>query len=163
MNRVAFFVAGLASVQLIGCASTRKKDLAHYPFPEAQEEVRSALQGVFHDAKTANVAGLRARHLHSDKFTKFGTRKFERQTIEFCDRSEAGFITKIQEPQWEAKDLKIDVFGEVAIATFYFHSSFRVHGDLKQGIGRQTIVFVKTADGWRIVHEHRTGKRCFDQ
>jgi hypothetical protein len=163
MKRVVFFVAGLASVQLTGCASVAKNDLAHYPFPEAQEEVRSALQGVFHDAKTANVEGLRARHLHSEKFTKFGTRMFERQTIEFCDRSEAGFITKIREPQWEARDLKIDVFGEVAIATFYFHNSFRVHGDFKQGIGRQTIVFVKTADGWKIVHEHRTGKGCFDQ
>ena len=163
MNRISLAVFALVTMQLVGCASTPRHDLAHYPFPEAQEEVRSALQGVFHDGKTANVEGLRARHLHSDKFTKFGTRKFERQTIEFCDKSEAGFVTKIQEPQWEAKDLKIDVFGEVAIATFYFHSSFKVHGELKRGLGRQTIVFLQTADGWKIAHEHRTGKRCFEQ
>ena len=56
----------------------------------------------------------------------------------------------------EVRDLKIDVFDDVAIATYYPHFSFIINGEGKEGSGRQTLVFLSTGDGWKIVHEHGT-------
>ena len=47
----------------------------------------------------------------------------------------------------DAKDLLIQELGEVAIVTF--------HLDNRPGeLGRRTIVFTKTPDGWKIAHLH---------
>jgi ketosteroid isomerase-like protein len=63
----------------------------------------------------------------------------------------------------EATDVKIDVFGDVAVLTEYFHLSHTVDGEPELVDVRVTLVFLKTVDGWKIVHEHVTGKNCFDQ
>ncbi len=47
-------------------------DLAHYPFPEAQAELREVLDDIVHDSETANVVALRDSHHKCEKFTKFG-------------------------------------------------------------------------------------------
>ncbi len=163
--RIGVFLisAGLVAFQVGGCASTRARDIAHYPYPEAQAELRETLNAIYNDAATANVSGLRAIHLKSDKFTKFGPRGFDRQDVEQCNESEAAFFTSIQDFESEVKDLKIDVFGEVAIMTYYPHVSFKKDGEVRQGSSRQTLVFLKTADGWKIIHEHGTPKAKFEQ
>lgn len=150
-------------MQLAGCASTHRHDIAHYPYLEAQVELREALNAIINDAKTVNVAGLRNSHLKSDKFTKFGPRSFERQDVEQCNASEAAFFTSIQGFEEEVKDLKIDVFDDVAIMTFYPHVSFKKDGKVIHSSGRQTFVFLKTGDGWKLIHEHGTPIACFEQ
>jgi ketosteroid isomerase-like protein len=60
---------------------------------------------------------------------------------------------------YEVKELKIDVFGDIGIVTYYPHVTFVKDGEEKEVSGRQTLVFLKTKDGWRIVHEHGTIKR----
>ena len=67
------------------------------------------MKSIVKDAESANIEGLKAVHLDSDKFTKFGPRSFDRQDVE-----------------------------------------------AKKGSGRQTFVFLKTTNGWKIVHEHGT-------
>ena len=118
---------------------------------------------IIDDAEAANVAGLRESHLASDKFTKFDGREFERQNVEQCNESEAALFTSAQDIKLEMKDRKIDVFGDVAIMTCYNHFSYLDDGELRRGVARNTLVFLKTADGWKIVHEHVTPKACFDQ
>jgi len=110
------------------------------------------------DAMTANIAGLQAIHLQGNKFTKFGPRQFERQNVATTNASEAEYFTSISDLKYEAKDLKIDVFGDVGVVTYYPHLSFVKDGEQYEGSGRQTFVFLKTTDGWKIVHEHGTPK-----
>ena len=152
----------LATMQLVGCASPQERDLAYDHFPEAQAELREVFEGLLYDAKTANVEGLRAGHLNSDKFTKFGGQMFERMNIDQCNETEAAFFASIQDPELDMKDLKIDVFGEVAILTFYGHISFKKDGEVMQSSSRHTVVFLKTVDGWKIIHEHRTPKAWYE-
>ena len=167
--RIGFVLIGaaVATAQMVGCASTAMKtparDVAHDPFREAQLELRDTLETIINDVASANVAGLRSSHLESDKFTKFGPRRFDRQNVAQCNESEAAFFTSIQDFELEAKDLRIDVFGEVAILTYYPHVSFTIDGENRQGSGRQTLVFLKTADGWKIIHEHGTPLAKFAQ
>ncbi|MEE9185139.1 MAG: nuclear transport factor 2 family protein [Acidimicrobiia bacterium] len=144
----------------VACTSPRPapQDLVNDPFPEAQAELREVVTSIVKDAMTANIEGLQAAHLVSDKFTKFGPRSFDRQDVASTNESEAAFFGSISNFKQEIKDLKIDIFGDIGIATYYPHVSFVQVGEEKTGSGRQTLVFLKTENGWKIVHEHGTPK-----
>jgi hypothetical protein len=146
---------------LVSCTSERplQQDLIKNPFPEAQAELREVVKCIVKDTMTANIEGLQAAHLVSDKFTKFGPRSFDRQDVASTKESEAAFFSSISNFNQEVKDLKIDVFGDIGIVTYYPHFSFVQDGKEKKGSSRQTLVFLKTKNGWKIVHEHGTPKK----
>ncbi len=146
---------------LISCTSEKpiKQDIIKNSFPEAQAELREVIKSIVNDAETASIEGLKAIHLNSNKFTKFGPRNFERQDVQGTNNSEEAFFGSISNYKLEVKDLKIDVFGDIAIATYYPIVSFVQNGEEKKGSGRQTLVFLKTPKGWKIVHEHGTPRK----
>jgi len=135
-----------------------QQNLIYDVFLEAQADVREVIETIVEDAVTANIEGLQTAHLDSDKFTKFGPRSFERQDVVNTNASEEAFFGTISNYQQEVRDLKIDVFDDMAIATYYPYVSFVQEGQKKEGSGRQTLVFLLTDDGWKIVHEHGTSK-----
>ena len=143
---------------LVACTGERpsERDLINDSFPEAQAELREVVKSIVRDAETGNIEGLKAAHLVSEKFTKFGPRSFNRQDVASTNKSEEAFFGSISNFKQEVKDLKIDVFGDIGIATYYKHGSFVQDGEAKTGSGRQTLVFLKTTNGWKIVHEHGT-------
>ena len=160
MRSISFVVLGLATFMLVGCASTPNRDLAHYPFPEAQVELRAVLDGIIRDSANANVVGLRDSHLNSEKFTKFGGGEiYDRMNYEQCVDVETAAITSVEEYKAEARDVKIDVFGEVAVMTYYPHRVVKKDGMVLKYSTRQTLVFLNTDDGWKIVHEHQSPKK----
>jgi len=134
-------------------------DIVNNLFPEAQSELREVIKSIVRDAETANLEGLKTVHLESDKFTKFGPRSFERQDVEGTNESELAFFGSISNFINEVKDLKIDVFGDIGIVTYYYHASFEQDGEEKTGNARQTLVFLKTSEGWKIIHEHGTSRQ----
>jgi uncharacterized protein (TIGR02246 family) len=144
---------------LLSCKSESKPDIIEESFPEAQAEIREAIRSIVSDAETANIEGLKVAHLVSDKFTKFGPRNFNRQDVISTNNSEEAFFGTITNYKQEILDLKIDVFGDIGIATYYPHVSFVQDGVEKSVSGRQTLVFLKTENGWKIVHEHGTPKQ----
>jgi hypothetical protein len=146
---------------LVSCSGEQppQQDLVNDQFPSAQAELREVIKGIVNDAEMANIDGLQAAHLVSEKFTKFGPRSFERQNVVGTNESEAAFFGSISGFKQETKDLKIDVFGDVGIATYYPHVSFVQDGVEKIASGRQTLVFLKTDNGWKIIHEHGTPRR----
>ena len=150
----------LALFQALSCTGQEqaRRDPVNDPFPEAQAELRAVVQSIAMDAMTKNVAGLQAIHLQSGKFTKFGPRRFERQNVSATNESEADYFTSISDLKYEIKNLKIDVFGDFGVVTYYPHVSFVKNGEQHEGSGRQTLVFLKTTDGWKIVHEHGTSR-----
>ena len=149
----------LQLLSLLSCKSEIKPNIEKESFPEAQAEIREVIKSIVSDAETANIEGLKAAHLASDKFTKFGPRSFDRQDVISTNNSEEEFFGTISNYRQEINDLKINVFGNVAIATYYPHVSFILDGVEKSGSGRQTLVFLKTKDGWKIIHEHGTPKQ----
>ena len=163
MNKTSGWLTSLlpSLVLFVSCASVGhgQQDPINDPFPEAEAELREVVASIARDAMVANIVGLQAAHLDSEKFTKFGPRSFDRQDVTSTNESEAAFFGSISNFKQEVKDLKIDVFGEVGIATYYPHVSFVQDGEEKTGSGRQTLVFLKTADGWKIVHEHGTPRK----
>ena len=145
-------------VVLASCSSTdnQKNDLIYSTYPEAQAELREVVNSIASDVMTANIEGLQGIHLESDKFTKFGPRSFDRQDVESTNMSEATFFGSVAKMKYDIRDLKIDVFGDIGIVTYYPHVSFVKDGAEREVNGRQTLVFLKTESGWKIVHEHGT-------
>lgn len=135
---------------------SKNQDLVNDVFEEEQEQIREAIHTIVRDAETANLEGLKDSHLASKKFTKFGPRNFERQDVERTNESELAFFGTVSNYKEEVKDLKIDVLGEVGIATYYRDVSFEQDGEKRSVDLRQTLVFLKTKEGWKIVHEHGT-------
>ncbi|UCD62167.1 MAG: nuclear transport factor 2 family protein [Flavobacteriaceae bacterium] len=129
-------------------------DLINNNFMESQNELKEVVNTIVKDAETTNLEGLKNSHLVSDKFTKFGPRGFERQNVDDTNESELAFFGTISNYEEEVKDLKIDVFGEVGIATYYRFVSFEQDHEKKNVNLRQTLVFLKTNEGWKIIHEH---------
>jgi len=151
---------GLLLLVLASCSTPHsEQELVNDLFPNEQAELREVIDGIARDAMGANIEGLKAAHLHSEKFTKFGPRNFDRQDVAATDESEAAFFSSIKSLDYQVRDLKIDVFGRVAVATYYPHVSFVKDGEAKELTGRQTFVFLKTAEGWKLVHEHGTVKQ----
>jgi hypothetical protein len=163
MNKRYGWLTALLPVPLLLVSCTNAKhlqqDLISDPFPEAQAELREVVKSIAKDIMTANIEGLQAAHLESDKFTKFGPRSFDRQDVASTNESEAAFFGSVSNMSYEVKELKIDVFGDIGIVTYYPHVSFVENGKEKNVIGRQTFVFLRTANGWKIVHEHGTTKK----
>jgi ketosteroid isomerase-like protein len=75
------------------------------------------------------------------------------------NETEAAFFSSISNYMQEVRDLKIDVFDDVAVTTYYPHISYILNDEEIKGSGRQTFVFLRTHDGWKLVHEHSTPKQ----
>lgn len=159
-KRTCLPIIGLMVLLFVSCAveRNREQDIINDTFPEAQAELHKVIQTLAKDIMNADIEGLQSMHLISDKFTKFGPRRFDRQDVKSTNDSEADFFGSISNTNYEIRDLKIDVFGDLGIVTYYPNVSFVQDGEKKKVNGRQTLVFIKTKDGWKIVHEHGTVK-----
>jgi hypothetical protein len=158
-DKQPIILAALLMLVISACEEDYMPNLVNDTFPVAQAELREVVMTIANDAETANIQGLKSAHLNSDKFTKFGPRSFNRQDVTSTNQSEEAFFGSISNYKLEIKDLKIDVFGEIGIATYYPHVTFVQDGEMKSGSGRQTLVFLKTENGWKIIHEHGTPKQ----
>ena len=121
---------------------------------EMEKELRQTVLKVWEDANNSNIPELKSAHLHSPKFSKFGPRIAERQDVEQTNKSETEHFLLIKEANLVIEDLKIDIFDNVGIATFYNNFSFVKNDNSVQGKGRVTLAFLRTEEGWKIIHEH---------
>lgn len=134
-------------------------DLIGEPYLSVQEEITEVINSIVKDAEEANIEGLKSAHLESEKFSKFGPRNFNRQDVASTNETEAAFFGSISNYKQEVRDLKVDVFNDVAVATYYPYVTYVLNGEEIIGSGRQTFVFLNTQDGWKLVHEHGTPKQ----
>ncbi len=135
-----------------GCNRTGR-DIINDPFPETQAEVTEILEKVYEAAQSRDLEQLSSYHLYGPKFTEFKSGK-PRADAEKNKQSEREFFTLISDFEYDLRDLKVSVFGDVAIATFHGHFQVTM-GEEHLSFQRQsTLVFVKADDSWKIVHEH---------
>lgn len=148
-----------ASVSLFSSCTdheTSRQEIIEDPFITSQLEIKETINAIIRDAEEADVEGLKSAHLESEKFSKFGPRNFGRQDLKRTNETEEAFFTSVSDYKQEVRDLKIDVFDDVAIATYYPLVSFIQNGERVTSSGRQTFVFLRTDDGWKLIHEHGT-------
>lgn len=132
-----------------------------HPASEDRAEVEAVVRGFFETGKNKELTALADFHSSRDSFTKFDENPpYTRQTSDEAFVYEQAAFANISDYRYEIDDLRIDLFGDSAIATFYvayggmFVNDYSFEGSPVSGKARVTMVLVRTSRGWRIAHEH---------
>ena len=131
-------------------------DLINDSFPDAQQEVMQTFGEIAQSIKDGDMDKLISYHAYSPKFTEFknGEPRNGGAANEEYERSVFGSVTEVV--KFDAKDLQIAVYGDVANLTFHSDFELKFGADLVVVNDQITLLFVKTNDGWKMVHEHHS-------
>ena len=134
----------------------QKVDLINDEFPEAQQEVMETFGAIAQSIKDGDIDKLISFHAYGPKFTEFkdGAPRNGGEANEAYERNLFGSVTEVV--KFDAKDLKIAVYGDVANLTFHSDFQLKFGEDLVVVNDQITLLFVKTPDGWKMVHEHHS-------
>jgi hypothetical protein len=126
------------------------------PFAAEQAQVERRLQQIMSAARLKAIDELESYHAFGPKFTKFDDfEPLERQDAETTRRLERESILGVEEFAPEIVDLKIDVFGPVALTTFVMEYGIVTRESERLSFrARATMVFAADDGQWLIVHEH---------
>lgn len=128
---------------------------------QARKEVAALVTAYFEVGKTKDIASLSRFFAPAQYFTKFDeSRPFTRQNSNDAFVYEQARFANISDYQFKIEDLRIDVLGLMAVATFYldykgvFVNDYSFEGSTVEGRSRVTMVAGRFGDSWKIVHQH---------
>ncbi|PCI02836.1 MAG: hypothetical protein COB81_04850 [Flavobacteriaceae bacterium] len=133
-----------------------KIDLVKDEFPDAKKEVMETFEAIAQSIKDGDIDKLISFHAYGPKFTEFknGAFRNDGEANEAHERSLFGAVTEVI--KFDAKDLQIAVYGDVANLTFHSDIHLKFGDDLVIVNDQITLLFVKTDTGWKMVHEHHS-------
>ena len=131
-------------------------DLISPEFPEAKQEVIETWKAIEQSLREGDMDKLISFHAYGPKFTEYinGESVKDGTANETFERAAFGAVTEVV--KFDTEDFKVAVYGDVANLTFQsdFHLKF---GEDLAIINEQTsLLFVRTINGWKIVHEHHS-------
>lgn len=131
-------------------------DIINDEFPEAQQEVMETFGQVAQSILDGDMDKLISFHAYSPKFTEFknGEPRNDAAANETYERNVFGSVTEVI--KFDANDLKIAVYGDVAILTFHSDFHLKFGADLVIVNDQISLIFANTSDGWKMVHEHHS-------
>lgn len=154
----------MAGILISGCSKDEaedptteaKIDLVNTEFPEYEQEVMETFGAIAQSIKDGDMDKLISFHAYSPKFTEFknGEPRNGAAANEEHERGVFGAVTEVV--KFDAKDLKIAVYGEVANLTFHSDFELKFGEDLVVVNDQITLLFVNTTEGWKMVHEHHS-------
>ena len=150
-------VLSLALVSMISCNlnSTKQHDFIKYGYQEEQIKIEKLIHDILDSSKNKKFDKLESFHLYGPKFTKFDDwEPLDKQDADMTRKSEREAFEALDNFSYELKDMKVDVFDKVAIATFIANYELQMGEDNALAKARGTMVFVKDGDNWKITHEH---------
>lgn len=131
-------------------------DLIAEEFPDEKQEVMETFGAIAQSIKDGDMDKLISFHAYSSKFTEFknGEPRNGGAANENHERTVFGSVTEVV--KFDAKDLQIAVYGDVANLTFHSDFHLKFGDDLVIINDQITLLFVNTDDGWKMVHEHHS-------
>ncbi len=144
---------------IIGCnqkVNEVKIDIINDEFSEAKEEVMKTFGEVAKSILEGDIDKLISFHAYSPKFTEFknGEPRNGSQDNETYERNVFGSVTEVV--KFDANDLQIAVYGDVANVTFHSDFHLKFGEDLVIVNDQISLLFVKTNSGWKMVAEHHS-------
>ena len=135
--------------------------MAARPSEKNRQDVEALIRAFFEAGRSKDLAALARSHGPRDQFTKFDENPpYARQNTDEDFMYEQAAFANISDYEYSIEELRIDLLGDVAVATFYLSYSGMVLNDYSfegspvRARTRVTMVTSRTQDGWRIVHEH---------
>jgi ketosteroid isomerase-like protein len=120
---------------------------------DAQTQVRRRLEEIWPTAAARDFERLESFHLYGPQFTEFKDGR-PRGDAATCAAGERATFSRLEHPGVDMNDLAINVFGDVAVATFNGHFTGLIAGNAVALDQQCTMVFVQLGDDWKITHEH---------
>lgn len=155
MKNLLLFSSFLAlTLFLVQCQpAPTPKDIINDQFPEDQAAITQILDDIYKSAQAKDLEKLASFHWYGPKFSDFKD-GLPRGNAEQNKQSEQAVFSAVSNLEYDLRDVKVDVFGDVAVATFhgYFEGDMGENHVTMQLQG--TLVFAKTDKTWKIVHEH---------
>ena len=162
--KMTFALIMILAIAITGCKQKEEKveveevkiDLINDEFPEAKQELLETWDAIVQSLKDGDMDKLIAFHAYSPKFTEFknGEPRNGGEANEAHERSVFGSVTEVV--KFDAQDLQIAVYGDVANLTFHSDFHLKFGEDLVVVNDQFTLLFVKTDNGWKIVSEHHS-------
>ena len=88
-------------------------------------------------------------------FVGFSSTKHERvSSLSQLKKTFLHYLDEGEEVIYKIQNLKVKIYGESALATFYWTVDIKKKKKTKSIDGRGSHIFLIGEDGWRIVHEH---------
>jgi ketosteroid isomerase-like protein len=135
--------------------------LQSHPSEDDKKEVSRIIVAFFEAGKNKDLTSIDDFHSSRENFTKFDENPpYTRQNSDEAFVHEQAAFANISDYSYTIGDLRIDLLGDAAIATFYitykgmFVNDYSFEGSPVGSRARVTMVLTKTARGWRIAHEH---------
>lgn len=154
-TRLTLLDIALLSLVTINCNA--QVDPINDEFPKAKQEVMETFGAIAQSIKDGDLDKLISFHHYGPKFTEFknGEPRNGGKENEAHERGTFGAVTEVV--KFDAKDLQIAVYGgDVANVTFHSDFHLKFGEDLVIVNDQITLLFVKTKDGWKMVHEHHS-------
>jgi len=131
------------------------------PSDKDRADVESTIRAFFEAGRNKDLAALADFHASRDQFTKFDENPpYSRQDSEEAFIYEQAAFANISDYRFSIDELRIDLLGDVAIASFYLSYSgmivndYSFEGSPVRAKTRATMVLSRTPKGWKMVHEH---------
>lgn len=131
------------------------------PADKDRKDVESVIVAFFEAGKNKDLAAIADFHSSRDSFTKFDENPpYTRQDSEQAFVYEQAAFANISDYTYKIEELRIDLFGDAAVATFYltyggmFVNDYSFEGSPIHSKTRVTMVLARSPKGWRIAHEH---------
>ena len=127
---------------------------------KTKKDVAAVIFAYFEAGKNKDLSALGTFHAPTD-FSKFDENPpYTRQSSEEAFVYEQAAFASISDYDYRLEDLRVDLIGNVAVATFYltykgiFVNDYSFEGRPVGSKSRVTMVLSAFPDGWKIVHEH---------
>jgi ketosteroid isomerase-like protein len=131
------------------------------PSNKDKNEVEGVIRSFFEAGKNKDLPSLSDFHASSSVFSKFDENPpFTRQNSEEAFVYEQASFANISDYNYKIDELRVDLLGDAAVATFYltyggmFVNDYSFEGSPVGSRVRVTMVLARTNRGWRIAHEH---------
>jgi len=128
---------------------------------QTRREVAALITAYFDVGKSKDITNLSKFFASPQYFSKFDeSPPYTRQNSDDAFVYEQARFANISDYEYKVEDLRIDVVGFMAIATFYlsykgvFVNDYSFEGSTVSGRVRVTMVVGKFGDEWKIVHHH---------
>jgi SnoaL-like domain len=136
-------------------ATVQQESILVEPYAQEQLEVERRIEDIMSAACRRAVDELESYHAFGRKFTKFDDfEPLERQDADTTRRLEREAILGVDEFDPRVVDVKVDVFGRVAVTTFVMNYAVVAEGERHELRARGTLVLANEGSEWLMVHEH---------
>ena len=126
-----------------------------------RKDVEGLIRSFFDAGKNKDLSALADFHASRGHFTKFDENPpYTRQNSEEAFVYEQAAFANISDYNYSIEDLRIDILGDVAIATYYlaysgmFVNDYSFEGSPVGSRARVTMILAREHHGWKIAHEH---------